>query len=99
MVDVTHEEQMGKLFGSTKGELAIYGQLLAQYHATLQDWGVVPRSGQEVTVRFGLEEKEEAPVMLMDVFEEHDVEVAAEFGRLVATKARLANPQPNGHHE
>jgi hypothetical protein len=64
----------------------------------LQDWGVVPRAGSEITVKFGLDEPEVQPVMLIDVIEEEDVEVAAQFGRLVATKAKQLST-PNGHKE
>lgn len=100
MIDVTHEEQMGKLFGSTKHEIKVYGDMLRQYHEAMQDWGIVPRAGAEITVRFGLDEPEVQPVMLIDVIEEEDVETAAQFGRLVASKAKmLGNGSTNGHKE
>jgi len=96
VIDVKHEEQMGKLFGSTRQELKVMGELLQQYHETLQDWGIVPKAGEEVRVRIGMEEQQESNVMLVDVIDEEDLDSVIEFGRLVAAKSKQL-PSPNGH--
>jgi hypothetical protein len=49
-IDVKHERQMSKLFGATKGEIALLAQLLTEHKGDLQDLGLMPKAGQKIEV-------------------------------------------------
>lgn len=59
-IDVEHERSMGKLFGSTAREIEVLGRLLTEHKVDLQDVGLLPRAGEEITVhRTGPQESDE----------------------------------------
>lgn len=49
-IDVEHEQQMKKLFSTTRGEIATLNALLDAHKADLQDIGVLPRAGQKIEI-------------------------------------------------
>lgn len=47
-IDWQHEQSMGKLFGSTRGEIAQLATLLDQIKSDMQDVGLMPKAGERV---------------------------------------------------
>lgn len=60
-IDVQHEQQMTKLFGSTKGEIALLDAMLSSHKADLQDLGLMPKAGDMLTIRTPGPTPESAP--------------------------------------
>lgn len=52
-IDVEHERSMNKLFGSTRGELRLLGDLLTEHLADLQALGLMPRAGDKLEITAG----------------------------------------------
>ena len=50
MIDAKHEQDMTKLFGTTRGEMAELGRMLDAYKGDLQDLGLMPKAGQSLEV-------------------------------------------------
>ena len=88
VVDVAHEETMGKLFGSTRHEIATLAKLLEQYHGVLQDWGVVPTAGVDVNVNVDMPQVVGSPVRVIDVLERDEMDDAIGFARLIAGRSQ-----------
>lgn len=55
-IDHKHEKEMGKLFGSTRGEIATLSSLLDAHKADLQDLGLMGKAGETLTVNTGAEQ-------------------------------------------
>lgn len=49
-IDVKHERDMTKLFGSTRAEIAALNSLLDAHKADLQDLGLFPKAGERLTI-------------------------------------------------
>ena len=47
-LDVGHERAMGKLFGSTRGEIRELSILLSEQKQDLQDLGLLPKAGEKI---------------------------------------------------
>jgi len=97
-IDIAHEAQMGKLFSSTKGEIKLYAELVAQYQELLQDWGVVPRAGLDVRVEM---EQVYSPAQVMpiiDVMTSNEQDMAIQFSKMVneRSKKELASSRTSG---
>lgn len=92
-IDHKHEEQMGKLFGSTKGEIQVLDQLLSSMKTDLQDVGLLPKAGDKLEI--SAPKAEEAPrhQSLADVFGA-DPEKVIELARWVHTNRPTGT---NGH--
>lgn len=52
-IDAKHEQDMTKLFGTTRGEMAELGRMLDAYKDDLQDLGLMPKAGQSLEVTGG----------------------------------------------
>lgn len=53
-IDTAHETNMRKLFSSSRAEIALLNSLLSDHKADLQDLGLFPRLGMEMTVHGGV---------------------------------------------
>lgn len=60
-IDLQHERSMGKLFGTTKGEIELLSRLLSEHKGDLQDVGVMPKAGDVLELVAVARETEEAP--------------------------------------
>lgn len=49
-IDVKHEQDMGKLFGSTKAEIRELANLLTEHKSDLQDMGLFPKAGEKLEI-------------------------------------------------
>jgi hypothetical protein len=50
LIDAEHERSMTKLFGSTRGEIALLNDLLTAHKGDLQDMGLMGKAGEKLTV-------------------------------------------------
>lgn len=82
--DVQMEQQFPKGFEGTRHEFDVLSRMVGQYHSMLQDYGVAPVAGQEVTVRHAEPEPEGHGAAVIDVVEsEEEREQVIAFSRLV----------------
>ena len=96
-IDVKHEQQMQKLFGSTRGEIQTLNALLDAHKTDLQDLGLLPKAGEHLTIDGPARQPtpEDAPKArrlsdLIGVEEEQEMQAA----RLLHLQVKAAS---NGH--
>jgi hypothetical protein len=96
-VDWNHEQQMAKLFGTTRSEIQVLSGLLDAHKADLQDLGVFPKAGEKLTIN-GLPVSPDESPRARSLAEALGVEVAdeAEVAKLLHLSLKAAE-SGNGH--
>ena len=105
-IDVRHEQEMSKLFGSTRGEIQLLSALLDQHKQDLQDLGMFPKVGESVTIESHVtheQVEDTAPkhtslseALGMDGADDADL---AEVLHLQLKRTGTDDPSSNGHGE
>lgn len=82
-MDLRLEQQFAKLMPAMRLEIELLSKLLMNYHEVLQDFGVVPKAGENVNVNLGPSWSSQPSVPLIDLFDDETKLKMIENARLI----------------